>query len=172
MANEYDNNELKSEVTSLFGVTFRKDQIPVTEDGRPIYNPELVVLPDGKVSEQAVVELNDGTTVRFPKQDDNSKASIIIDKVSNTVRYSNINGLTVWDTPRDDKYLFNNCTGTVNAKREKVTTITQTSPSTFIPVYSYNNVSSKDRDKIWVNSKSNMNINYTQGYDRVFYTHP
>ena len=159
-----NDEELKSEVTSLFGVTFRKDQIPVSEDGKPLYNKEMVVLPDGKLSEQALVQLNDGTTVMFPKQ--NEGASIIINKYNNEVRYSNIQGLTVWDTPKNDKYYFMNCSGTVNAKREDSFSWKSTN-GMGVSYGTVTHITSKDNDKIRVSNDSHMNINYTKGYDNL-----
>ena len=69
--------------------------------------------------------------------------------------------ITVEDTPNDDNYRFNNCSGTVNANRERSLTY---SPS-IAAGYTYTITSSIDKDIITLTNSPDLKV---QNFSKKF----
>lgn len=158
------NKNEENSFVEIFGVSFKKEQIAEDFNGKPIYNEELEV-SEGKIKEMAIVKLTNGTVVKYPHQD-NKNSPQIIEKDDGYTHFRRIEGLTVWDTPKDDKYMFNNCNNAVvNAKREYSTEHGYMSgPGIYYKQIEVTHSEDKDDIKADKNCK-NMTIHYSQGFD-------
>ena len=83
------------------------------------------------------------------------------------VCFSNIQGLKITDTPKDDNYEVRFCDDVnLNAKRDSVTTHGYMSGPGVV-YHEYEITNSEDRDKIKVIGGDNVNVNYTTGFDTL-----
>ena len=108
------------------------------------------------------VELNDGTQVTYPSQKLENKATV--KHINGLLFFNGIQDVTVEDTPNDDNYRFNNCSGTVDANRERSLTY---SPS-IAAGYTYTITSSIDKDIITLTNSPDLKVNYYSGFDKLY----
>ena len=160
---------------NIGGVNFQKDAIKVNKYGLAVSGPDIVVTskPDDKFRAEMEysVTLKDGTTVTYPEQEDGKHAFVSVSckggnyEQPNRIFFNSIDGARITDTPKDDVYELWRCTNTnVNAKRDSVTTHGYMSGPGVV-YHEYERTHSEDKDKIKVVDGTNVNVNYTTGFD-------
>lgn len=160
---------------NIGGVNFQKDAIKVNKYGLAVSGPDIVVTskPDEKfraVKEYSVT-LKDGTSVTYPEQEDGKHAFVSVSckggdyYYPNLIEFNSINGARITDTPNDDVYEIRHCTNTnVNAKRDYVT-IHGYMSGPGVVYHEYEKNHSEDNDNIKIVGGTNVNVNYTTGFD-------
>ncbi len=126
------------------------------------WNSTRVQDKSGNTKVLYTVELNDGTKVTYPSQPLKNEATV--KHVNGLLFFNGIQDVTVDDTPNDDKYRFNNCSGVVNAKREVSIPI---SPSETAGD-KYTITSAIDRDIITLTNSPRLEVNYSPGFDQLY----
>ena len=158
--------------TNIGGVNFqtgavRKDPIY----GAPTYQVDLEVTSDNKVQKRYYVELVDGPSINYSIQAGDKHAFVSVSckggnyKQPNRIWFYSIDGVRITDTPKDDVYELWHCTDTnVNAKRDSVKTHGHMlGPG--VVYHEYEITHSEDNDNIKIVGGTNVNVNYTTGFD-------
>ena len=156
--------------TNIGGVNFQTEAIRPSFTGKPVSQPYIQMVSDDKAEKRYRVELNDGTVVDYPEQPQENNANIMFSthgdyQNPNKVIFSNIKGANITDTTKNDNYELRGCNDT-NLDAQRETTLVHGYMSGPGVVYhEYETTLSKDNDNIKIVGGTNVNVNYTTGFD-------